>query len=120
MGDIVFLLFLMLFVPPAIALLLSYWAKNRFAIWVLRYGSLYFLAMFCLFLFMEANCSFVNGLFEGCHLVPGGFARLFGTIHVFNIQFYLSVAPVLLLIAGIAEASTRERMREETEKAQED
>ena len=120
MGDIVFLLFLMFFVPSAIVLRLSYWAKDKFAIWVMRYGSLYFLTMFLVVLFMDGDCRFMNGLFERCRMVPDGFARLFGTIHVFNVHFYLSVAPVLVLIAGIVEAGSRERAREEVEKVHED
>ena len=120
MGGVVGLLFLMLFVPSVVVLWLSYRAKNSFARWVLRYGSLYFLAMFLVFLFMGGDCRFMNGLFEHCRIVPDGFARLFGTIHVFNVHFYSSVAPVLVLIAGIAEASSRERIRDEAGKARED
>jgi len=96
-------------IPPAISLLLGLRAKSAVARSLLLYLGLGCFLIFAILRLAHWDCSYVDLTFQNCARLPAVMAAAFGTLQSLFGLFYLFAAPVLLVIAAVAEMVTRSK-----------
>lgn len=102
---------LMILVPLA-AWLLAGRCHNRAAFWILRVGGLFFALAVAFSVIAASLCAgdLMTG-FAAC-MGPGFVVKIFNTLApaiLFSVVAYLSIGPILLILAIVLEAFTRYR-----------
>ena len=98
-------------VLPTVAIALSFWAKSRFAKFVLLVGGGYFLLVFLLARLANWDCNFGNFEFQSCATLPEMIAFSISFAHFWNFLLGAPVAIVLLLLGGYFEHQVRSKPR---------
>jgi hypothetical protein len=98
-------------VPSLAALVLSFRARSAIARHVLRWPALVSLIVAGLVALAVLDCQKLEFTFGACQRLPDRFGDTMGILQILYVITYVSLGPLLLLAAGIAEGLWHRRNR---------
>lgn len=79
---------------------LSFYARSRVAILLLRWSGGYFFVAMAMSVFMGLDCTFDDYAFQNCHFIPQVIGDVFLLPHVINLFLLALAAPIWALVLG--------------------
>lgn len=101
----VFVVYLLL---PLSAVFLSFLAHSKFARIFLRFGGMYFGAVFGISLLLGGDCEIDDFAFHNCRLAPQVIADFVNVLSIFTMAVYFFVAPIISVWALFREMKVRQ------------
>lgn len=93
-----FFVFLFL-LPPLIAVLLSFYAESKVSLHMLRWIGSVYLVTLTVSVFLVFDCRFNDYTFCQCRFTSESAAHALTAIHYLNLIFFVSLGPLLFLVA---------------------